>query len=135
MIVTGTLKNKNILLVFHAKQTPGKSKLTYKYPLPKYTKNEDSLIKVSNFMIDYCLALDKNYQLFLDKEMYVLNKHELANIQSIQLTTLNSLILVSKEERQKKLKTILRVQLFVKLCLAIKNKSKSKVARRLIYKT
>lgn len=135
MITTGEVKNKNILLVFHAKQTPGKSKLIYKYPLPKYTKNQDSLIKAANFMVDYCLALDKNFELYLDKEMYALNKHELANIESVQLSTLNSLILVSKEERQKKLKAILRVQLFIKVCLAIKNKSKSKIIRRLIYKT
>jgi hypothetical protein len=135
MVIKGEGKNKKISLMFYAKQTPGKSKLNFEYTLPKYTENEDSLIKVAIFMIDYCLSINKNFELQLDKKKYEMHKLELTTIQTISFTSLTTQIFISKEERHKKLKYVLRTQLFIKLCMAIKKNTKSKAVRKLIYKT
>lgn len=68
--VVGDKKNKKMHMFFKAKQAVGKSHLDYTYVLPKFTTHTDSLITVANLLIEYCFLLNKNYELYIDKELY-----------------------------------------------------------------
>lgn len=81
--VTGKDKEKQLTLIFYAKEVQGSANLEYRHTLPKYTTNTDSVVKVANFMIEYCLALNDKYKLYMDNESYNNFRNELRDIQNI----------------------------------------------------
>ena len=78
-------KQKQIILIFFAKELNKNFKTTYFHTLPVYTPNEDSLIKVSQFMIEYCLCFNTANELYMDQEMYGIHKDKLKSMQTIEL--------------------------------------------------
>ena len=82
--VTTEGKNKQVSIIFKAKEVMGSSKLQYTHKLPKFTDNTDSIIKVAQFMIEYCLSINENYELFMDNDLYKSHRNELKDIQTIE---------------------------------------------------
>mmetsp|Transcript_29002 Transcript_29002/g.25648 ORF Transcript_29002/g.25648 Transcript_29002/m.25648 type:complete len:226 (+) Transcript_29002:447-1124(+) len=116
-------------------QKLGKSKLNFVYNLQKYTSNEESIRKVSNFMIDYCLCLNNKSELYIDKELYIIHKEKMNEAQYVNLedTNLQTDILVPSMKVQFRMASL--IQSRIRGFLTRLNKSKTKLRKKIIYQT
>jgi hypothetical protein len=130
----GGKKDRKLNLIFKAKQIGGSHILEFTYELPKYTNNQDNLVKVSTFMIEYCLSLNQKYELYMDNDLYKMHKEELHNMQNIEFKESdiksNELLVPSLSKQNKASRKI--QDLFVKLLY--KRKNKARIKRELVFK-
>lgn len=135
-VTTGTGKKKHVKLVFRAKEVNKRLTLEYTHKLPVYTSNQDSLTKVAEFMIEYCLCLNEKYELYMDQDLYAGHKEELKNVQKIDLidsvTSANSLYVPAM---WKQVHAVMMLQRAFKRHKASKEKSKTNFMRKVVYKT
>ena len=124
---------KKVRLIFHARQNLGKSKLNFIHDLQDYTTNQDSLIKISNFMVEYCLVLNNKFQLYFDNELYSIHKDKMRETESIIFheTQAQTDLLVPSMKTQNRMAT--NIQKLAKGFLARRNKSKTKLIKKIIY--
>ena len=129
-------KDKSIILLFYAKELRTSNVKIYSYNLPKFSSNEDSLIKISNFMIEYWLDLNDSKELYMDKEMYEANRDVLTEMQSIALFEPKVQVkchLVPKISKQ--IAWALKIQRLFKRFLEKKGKPTNGLIKETIYNT